>query len=400
MAFEAAAFEFCRGPRVRFGAGTFATLAGEAARFGQTILVVTGSSSLRTAGQLDRLLRSLDGQALGHSLVETRGEPSPELVDEAVAAFRHRSISAVLAIGGGSVIDAGKAISAMLPCDGSVRSYLEVVGDREHPGDKLPFIAVPTTAGTGSEATKNAVLSSVGSDGFKRSLRHDNFVPELTVIDPELALSCPPELTAACGMDALCQLLEAYISTRASPMTDSLARGGLRHAAGGLLPAYANGSTDLGARAAMAYASFISGIALANAGLGVIHGFAASIGGFFPIPHGVVCGSLLAPSMKATIEKLRGHGPGSAPALEKLASAGALLADLPGGDAAGGCDALVDALYELTDGLAIPHLGDYGVTASDCEKIIEHAGSKNNPVPLDREEMQRILLERIVQPRR
>jgi alcohol dehydrogenase class IV len=323
MPSESASFQFYRTPRVRFGAGVFAALADEAARFGERALVVTGENSLRAAGGLDRLLRSLDQRSLAHALVETSGEPSPELVDEAVSAFRDQAVSVVLAVGGGSVVDAGKAISAMLPCGGSVRSFLEGVGDREHSGEKLPLIAVPTTAGTGSEATKNAVLSRVGADGFKRSLRHDHFVPDLAVIDPELALSCPPETTAACGMDALCQLLEAYVSTQASAMTDSLSLGGLRCAAEGLVPASTKGAKDVEARASMAYASFISGIALANAGLGVIHGFAAPIGGFFPIPHGVVCGSLLAPAVKVTIEKLRNGGPEHAPALEKYAAAGA-----------------------------------------------------------------------------
>lgn len=395
MPSEPAGFQFYRTPRVRFGAGVFAALADEAARFGERALVVTGRNSLRAGGGLDRLLRWLDERSLAHSLVETSGEPSPELIDETVAAFRDRSISVVLAVGGGSVVDAGKAISAMLPCGGSVRDYLEVVGDREHSGEKLPFIAVPTTAGTGSEATKNAVLSRVGEDGFKRSLRHDHFVPELAVIDPELALSCPRETTAACGMDALCQLLEAYVSTQASPMTDGLVLGGLRCAAEDLVPACTNGATNVAARASMAYASFISGVALANAGLGVVHGFAAPIGGFFPIPHGVVCGSLLAPAVRVTIEKLRKGDPEGAPALEKFATAGALLARRPPGDVSGDCAALVDALYGLTERLAIPRLSDYGVSASDCDRIIEHAGSKNNPVSLDREEMREILLERV-----
>ena len=263
MSSELASFQFYRTPRVRFGAGAFAALAEEAAGFGDEVLVVTGRRSLRASGRLDRLLRSLGERSLAHTVVETSGEPSPERIDEAVAAFRDRRISVVLAVGGGSVVDAGKAISAMLPCAGSVRSYLEGVGDREHSGEKLPFIAVPTTAGTGSEATKNAVLSSVGLDGFKASLRHDNFVPDLAVLDPELSLSCPADVSAACGMDAFCQLLESYVSTRASPLTDSLAVEGLRRAAGSLVAVCTTGADDLEARASMTHASFVSGITLA-----------------------------------------------------------------------------------------------------------------------------------------
>jgi alcohol dehydrogenase class IV len=395
MTSEFASYQFYRTPRVRFGAGVFAALAEEAARFGEKVLVVTGGSSLRASGRLDRLLRSLGERSLAHAVVETSGEPSPERVDEAVTAFGDQGISVVLAVGGGSVVDAGKAISAMLPCAGSVRSYLEVVGDREHSGEKLPFIAVPTTAGTGSEATKNAVLSSVGLGGFKASLRHDNFVPDLATIDPELALSCPPDVTAACGMDAFCQLLESYVSTKASPLTDSLAVEGLRQAAGSLVAVCTTGAGDLEARGSMAHASFVSGITLANAGLGVIHGFAAPIGGFFPIPHGVVCGSLLAPAVRVTIDKLREGEPEHARALGKFAAVGAVVAGGAPGDVAGGCNALVDWLYGLAEKLAISRLSDYGVSASDCDRIIERAGSKNNPVPLDRADMRRILLERI-----
>ena len=186
MPSESASFQFYRTPRVRFGAGAFEALAEEAARFGDKVLVVTGGSSLRASGRLDRLLRSLDERSLAHAVVETSGEPSPERIDEAVAAFRGKGISVVLAVGGGSVVDAGKAISAMLPCAGSVRSYLEVVGDREHSGEKLPFIAVPTTAGTGSEATRNAVLSVRGGNGFKKSFRHDGLMPRYAVVDPDL----------------------------------------------------------------------------------------------------------------------------------------------------------------------------------------------------------------------
>ena len=192
-----------------------------------------------------------------------------------------RGIDVVLSTGGGSVIDAGKAVSAMLRVEGSVAEYLEDVGTRKHPGTKVPFVAVPTTAGTGCEATRNAVLSRVGPDGFKKSLRHDNFLPDAAVVDPVLTLSCPPDITAACGLDALTQLLESFVSTKASVLTDVLALSGLEHIGNSLVPACTNSGQDIDMRANLSYAALMSGITLTSAGLGTVHGFASSIGGLF-----------------------------------------------------------------------------------------------------------------------
>ena len=201
-------------------------------------------------------------------------------------------------------MDAGKAIAAMLPLHEPVKNYLEGVGTRSHPGVKLPFIAVPTTAGTGSEAAKNAVLSETGEKGYKRSLRHNNFVPNVAVIDPILTLSCPPATTAASGMDAFTQLLESYLSTAGNPITDALAYEGLRQVSGNLLHAFRSGD-DLNARIGMALAAFLSGLTLTNAGLGLVHGFAASIGGYFPIAHGVICSSMMPAVNRVTVRRLR-----------------------------------------------------------------------------------------------
>src|SRR5690606_22395692 len=198
-------------------------------------------------------------------------EPTPSIVDAAVNEFGDFSPEVVVAIGGGSVLDAGKAISAMLPLKAGVREYLEGVGSRTHPGDKVPFIAVPTTSGTGSEATKNAVLSEVGERGFKRSLRHDRFVSDVAIVDPVLAVTCPKTVTATSGMDAFTQLLESYLSTAANPITDALALEGLRHVSRSL-PLAVHDPGNLSARCGMALASYLSGITLANAGLGLVHG--------------------------------------------------------------------------------------------------------------------------------
>ena len=229
----------------------------------------------------------------------------------------------VVSIGGGSVIDAGKALSAMLPLDEPVKEYLEGVGTRKHPGTKIPFIAVPTTAGTGSETTGNSVLSETGPEGYKRSLRHENFIPDIALVDPELTLSCTSLQTAISGMDAFTQLLESFLSTRCNNLTDALALEGILHVRNSLKTAVSAGD-DPEARAGMSYASMLSGIAITNAGLGLVHGFASSIGGRKDIPHGVICGTLMGIVNRAIIERLLKEGKDPA-ALEKYIRLGKLL---------------------------------------------------------------------------
>lgn len=388
-------FGFHRTPRIRFGAGEFKHIAKYAAPFGKHALVVTGHTSLRHTGKLTELCDSLDKNGFRYSLAEIQGEPSPDMVDSIVAEFRNKRISSVIGVGGGSVIDAGKAISAMLPHGGSVRDYLEGVGDKSYPGGKTYYLAIPTTSGTGSEATANAVLSRIGSDGFKKSLRHDTLVPDLAIVDPELSLACSPEVTAACGMDAFSQLLESYVSKQASPMTDDLAYGGLKCVSLSLIRAFTDGRSDITARASMAYAAFVSGITLANAGLGIVHGMASAIGGLFAIPHGVVCGSLLAPSMKTTVEKLRKNPEQNEIALRKFATVGALFGQCSIDDTDACCNALVEKLFELTNRLEIPYLSEFGVASTDIDRIVELSGNKNNPVALTPTEIATVLRERI-----
>ena len=297
-------FSFARMPEVHFGAGKLSLLPGMIRLYGQTILLVTGAKSFSTSARFSALMGSLTSARIRVLQVRCSGEPSPTLIDQTVDRFRNEHIDCVVAIGGGSVMDAGKAISAMLPQEGSVTSFLEGMETRKHDGRKTPYIAVPTSSGTGSEATKNAVLSEIGDGGYKSSLRHDKLVPDITLIDPELTLSCPPAVTAACGLDALTQLLEAYVSSKSSPMTDALALSGLEHIAAGLIPAYESGDSNVEARAHMAYAAFLSGVVLANAGLGVVHGFAGPIGGYFPAPHGEVCGTLVGEATRVNIAVL------------------------------------------------------------------------------------------------
>lgn len=387
-------YAFSRCPRILFGEGAFGRLGEITAGFGPVALLVTGGGSLERSGRLDALLSSLSDRSVRCEMVAVAGEPSPEMVDGAVAAHRGRAVSVVLAVGGGSVMDAGKAVSAMLPMEGPVLEYLEEVGDPSaHSGAKVPFIAAPTTAGTGSEATRNAVLSRTGPKGFKVSLRHDEFVPDVAVVDPSLALSCPAGTTAACGMDAFTQLLESLVSPAASPITDALALSGFERVRDSLVSAFTSGASDIEARAGMAYAALVSGLALANAGLGVVHGLAASVGGKFDVPHGVACGTLVGPATRANILRLREAG--GEEALLKYAMAGAAVTGRAGESAENLCDLLVEVIDRWVEELRIPRLGRYGITESDLDSLAASTAQKSNPVALSLNEVRGILAARL-----
>jgi alcohol dehydrogenase class IV len=387
------AFVLARTPRIVFGAGSIDGIGKIAAGYGKRALLILSRSVKYHEGKLKRIIATLDAAAVEVLFQEFHGEPSPDFVDSTVDQHSASEAASVIAIGGGSAIDVGKAISAMLPLGGSVAGYLEEVGNKHHPGCKVPFIAVPTTAGTGSEASANAVLSRIGGQGFKKSLRHENLVPNIALVDPELALSCPAEVTAACGMDALTQLLEAYVSPKASAMTDALVESALPKIRECLEPAVHNGKTNLAARSGMAYAALISGIALANAGLGIVHGLASPIGGLFHIPHGVVCGSLLLPAVAVTIRELQRNDPTS-PALEKYAKAGAILTENQG-NGENGIESLVRTITRLTDTLRMPRLSAYGIRKNDIASIVSGAANKNNPARLTKEQIAEILFSRL-----
>jgi alcohol dehydrogenase class IV len=385
-------FLFSRLPAIQFGAHRAETVGSAVSAFGKTVLWIRGRHSIFNGGAHAVIADGLKSAGIEFYEWEIAGEPSPADVDKAVAANAGRGISAVLSVGGGSVIDAGKAISAMLPLNEGVTDYLEDVGSKVHPGTKIPFVAVPTTAGTGCEATKNAVLSSVGPAGFKKSLRHDNFIPDVAIVDPLLTLSCPPAITAACGLNALAQLLESYVSTKATVLTDMLAVSGMERVKDSLIPACTNAAQDVNVRTNLAYGALMSGITLANAGLCVVHGFASSIGGMFSVPHGVVCGALLAPAVRATIERLAGKED-SLPHLVKFAQAGEVLCGSRGDTAEETCDMLVRKLAEYARVLRISKLSAYGVTPSSVSAIVEMTGNKNNPAMLDKDDLKRILME-------
>lgn len=390
-------FSISRLPRIEFGSGTLPRLPKIAAQFGQRILLVTGAGSLQRSSAWTALTEGFREHGLSWLHLTISGEPSPAMVDEAVRAFRGEAIDVVVGIGGGSALDAAKAIAGLLRPGNSVMDHLEGVGpELPYRGPATPFIAVPTTAGTGSEATKNAVLSIQGEGGFKKSFRDEQLVAAYALVDPDLLATCPPGVIAANGMDAFTQLLESYVSSRAAPLTDSLAWGGMKAARDGLLALHADAG-DAAAREKMAYAAMISGITLAQVGLGSVHGLAAPLGAFFPIPHGVACGTLVATATRVNIDALRARTPGH-PALDKYAQVGRLLVrrgDLARDDAHA---ALIDTLFDWTRTLRLPTLDHYGVRTADIPRIVAHSrGSsmKTNPVLLDDADIAAIVAARL-----
>ncbi|MFP5404068.1 MAG: iron-containing alcohol dehydrogenase [Gammaproteobacteria bacterium] len=391
------AFSLARLPRIEFGAGVLARLPALARRHGAHALIVTGAGSFQHSPFWPGVTEGLQKQGMRWQHLAVAGEPSPSLVDEAVRSLRAEAIDVVVGIGGGSALDAAKAIASLLKPGNSVMDHLEGVGpELPYAGPATPFIAVPTTAGTGSEATKNAVLSVQGEGGFKKSFRDEQLVAEVALVDPDLLATCPPTVIAANGMDAFTQLLESYVSSRAAPLTDSLAWGGMKAARDGLLALYAN-ADDATARERMAYAALVSGITLAQVGLGSVHGLAAPLGAFFPIPHGIVCGTLVAEATRVNIEVMRARAP-EHPALEKYAQVGRLLARQGLLPQAAAQKALVDTLTAWTHALQLPRLADYGVTAADLPRIVANSrGSsmKTNPVTLDDADLAAILAARL-----
>ena len=393
MAFE---FSVARLPRIQFGAGTFSLVPDIVAGLGEQVLLVTGVRSFRSSQHWNWLHTELQRREIEVSVCTVEGEPSPELVDGAAAEFREKGIDVVLGIGGGSALDAAKAIAGLLQGACSVMDYLEGVGpELPYEGPAVPFVAVPTTAGTGSEATKNAVLSVQGYSGFKKSFRHELLVPDQAVVDPDLLASCPPAVIAANGMDALTQLIESYVSLGAGAFTDALIESGLRAVREGLIAWYNKGAPE--GRERMAFASLVSGIALAQTGLGSVHGLASPLGAFFPIPHGVVCGTLVAEATRVNIVSLlaraREHH-----SLEKYARVSELLHGRHFETRQQAWDALISLLYDWTERLSLPTLADFGVTSGDLHRVAAHArgGSmKTNPIELTDAELVGILKQRL-----
>ena len=387
-------FSIARLPRIEFGDGVLRKLPDIAAAYGRHFLFVTGERSFAASPAGEWLRAEFSRRSLSWQQLKVVGEPTPAFVDEAVCRWRGEDFAAVIGIGGGSALDAAKAIAGLLKPGNSVLDHLEGVGpERPYLGPATPFIAVPTTAGTGSEATKNAVLSQPGL--YKKSFRDEKLVAEWALIDPELLATCPPALIAADGMDAFTQLLESFVSTRANPLTDALARAGIMAVKNALLEVYRDPHSS--ARAALAFASLTSGVCLAQTGLGAVHGLAAPLGALFPIPHGVACGTLLHATTEANIRALEARVPDS-PALPKYAEIGRRLAMQKGLNGPDARRFLIDTIAAWQEALALPRLGAYGVGEQDIARIV--AGSrgssmKTNPVVLSDDELAAILRARL-----
>lgn len=375
-------FDFATANRIIFGNGTSDRIASIAKEFGQRAMVVTWDSS---HPMLDRL--GLAGLELIPFFVT--GEPTIELAEEAIERAREKRCELVIGIGGGSVIDTGKVVAAMLSNTGELLDYLEVIGrGKQLERRAVPYLAVPTTAGTGAEATRNAVLKSE-QNGVKVSIRSAFMLPACAIVDPELTYSMPPAVTASTGLDALTQLMEAYVTKKANPLTDGLCREGIRRAAQSLLRAFQNGH-DAEARADMSIASLFSGIALANAGLGAVHGFAAPLGGMFPAPHGVICARILPFVMETNILALVRRQPNSQ-FLVRYKELAEIITGRPDANAEDG----LTWIKNLCDQLQIPPLKVFGLTQKDIPNVVAKAkqasSMKGNPIELTDEELTEIL---------
>src|SRR5687768_1988715 len=351
---------------------------------GSRALVVEGRR-----GRAESLVAQLRSQKIATTTLRVAAEPTVSLVEEGAAAARAERCDVVIALGGGSVIDAGKAIAALLTNDGAVRDYLEVIGNaRPLTNRSAPLIAIPTTAGTGAEVTRNAVLMAE-DEQVKVSLRSALMLPAVALIDPELTYSLPPAVTASTGLDALTQCIEPFVSPNANPLSDAVAREGISRAAGALRRAFHDGA-DVGARRDMAVASVCGGLALANAKLGAVHGFAAPLGGMFPIPHGVACARLLPAVADINVRALRSRAP-SSPALGRYDEVARLLT----GERAATAEDAVAWLRELVEDLGVPRLSAYGVGDDEIARLgpaaRQASSMQGNPIVLTDDELEGVL---------
>jgi len=377
-------FEFATAGRVLAGPGRAVELPGVLAGFGSRVLVCTGANPERHAGLLA-------GLGLPAAVLEVGAEPTVELARAGVRAAREHGADVVAAIGGGSVIDTGKAVAMLLGNGGDPLDYLEVIGAGQAiTRPAVPCVAVPTTAGTGAEVTANAVLASP-EHRLKASLRSPLMIPRVALVDPQLTVSCPRSVTAASGLDALTQCLEPLVSPRASPLTDGLASEGLRRAAAGLRAAYADGE-NVAARADMATCALLGGMALANAKLGAVHGLAGVIGGIADVPHGIACAAVLAPVISANVRALRSGPPGQ-PALDRYGRAARLLTGDPAASVEDGLAWIRQTLVLLD----VPGLAAFGVGAQHADEIAAKAltssSMQGNPVALSHGDLKAIVTQ-------
>lgn len=387
-------FDFFTAPEIYFGNGRINELPEHCAKFGKKVLIVKGSSSLEKSGLLQNILDKFTMQEFTVAIKTVASEPETDLIDHMVEETRTFGADVIVAIGGGSVLDAGKAVAGLVTNGGSIMEYLEGVGAGRHiEKPAVPFIAVPTTSGTGTEVTKNAVISSRKLK-FKKSIRHPYLIPKIAIVDPVLTRSQPPQITASCGMDALTQLIEPYVSLKSNPLIDAICQKGIGLVVNSLLRAYKNGE-DAQARENMSLASLMGGIALANAGLGAVHGLASPLGAFFPLAHGTACATTLPSVFETNFNALLERG-NKTDVAGKFADVARLLTGSAEKDNILAMQLGAAWLKDLKKQLNIPSLSKLGIRQTDIPFIVkESRGSsmKTNPVVLTDDEIRKILVD-------
>ena len=376
-------FEFATAGRIIFGAGKLNELGGQIPGSMKRLLVVRGKSS----DAIRRVREMLSARDISLNEFVVQGEPTITSVRAGIIAAQDYDM--VIGLGGGSVLDTGKAIAALVTNPGDVLDYLEVIGKGQALlKAPLPYIAIPTTAGTGSEVTRNAVIEAT-EQKVKVSLRSPLMLPRLALVDPELTYSLPPEITASTGLDALTQLIEPFVSIKANPMTDAICREGMYYAARSLRRAYEQGA-DSEAREGMSFASLCGGLALANAALGAVHGFAGPLGGMLHAPHGALCARFLPLVMEANIKALESRQPGH-PSLKRYVEVAKILT----GDKSATARDGVRWTKNLVSDLKIPRLAEYGMSEAQfpeaVEKTLKASSFKGNPIPLSENELREIM---------
>jgi alcohol dehydrogenase class IV len=382
-------FEFFTVPKIIFGSERFYEIKTIERQYASNYLIVSGGSSLHKAGKIKELETQL--RQVGLSFQHYTGivnEPGPDTVDKGVELAKDKNCDGVIAIGGGSVIDTGKAIAGLMTNEGSIKDYLEGVGiGRKMVQDPAPLIAIPTTAGTGSEVTKNAVITCP-IEKYKKSFRDHRLLPKVALLDPSLTLSLPPYNTATSGMDALTQLIESYVSKKSQPIPEALAIYGIGLVSKSLIKAYSNGQ-DLKARESMAMASLLSGICLANSGLGAAHGIAAALGCHYGIPHGLACAILLPYVMEYNMEAQ----------LEKFAEIGRILVDKDIDDPRQAAERGIEYIKSISCKMNIPSdLKGFSISPQDLPMLAESSrGSSMSGNPVDMTDEDSInLLEKLI----
>ncbi|HEX4056140.1 MAG TPA: iron-containing alcohol dehydrogenase [Tepidisphaeraceae bacterium] len=387
-------FEFFGTARIIFGRGISARAGELAAGLGKSPLIIHNSDHL-----IDRLVQLLSATGTPAPIRRQRGEPTVADIDASVELARRHNCDSVVALGGGSAIDAAKATAGLLTNDGSAIDYMEIIGKgRKITRPALPWMAIPITAGTGAEATRNAVIG-LPEKKFKASIRSELLLPQIALVDPELGIGVPPPITASSGMDALCQSIESYTSTGASPLTDVLALRGV-HLAARYLPRAFHDGNDLEAREGMSLAALLSGMTLTNAGLGAVHGFASPLGANFPIPHGTICAALLPHVIAANVRTLREQPQAAGmQGLTRYAQIGRQLPDFETAADNDAIDACVHFTANLLRELHIPPLNQFGLRLADIPEMVALARKASsmrfNPVVMSDESLSAVLMAAI-----